>query len=198
MPYEYDAFFSYKRDRESDVWHETVKKKLEYWLKQELQKADVKIFFDTEDISTGRRWREKLTSALKGSRCIICLWSPLYFQSKWCVSEWMTFVQRETFVKQNKQIAELVMPASYFDGDSFPPDAKARQKLDFSEYASTMPKFWDTELAVKFENERLRRFAHDLAELIRKAPPYDEAFPVVEVKEEQVESEKPIGRPANG
>ena len=30
MPYVYDAFFSYKRDRESDAWHEKVKAKLEF------------------------------------------------------------------------------------------------------------------------------------------------------------------------
>jgi len=197
MDYQYDAFFSYKRDRESDAWHERVKVKLEYWLKQELQKLDVRIFFDTEDITTGARWQQKLSTALKQSRCLICLWSPLYFQSKWCVSEWMTFVERETFLNRERPSTDLVMPASYFDGDTFPQKAKNRQFLDFSEFASTMPKFWDTELAVKFENERLRRFAHDLAEMIRKSPPFDEAFPVVEVGEDEVESEKPIARPAN-
>ena len=138
------------------------------------------------------RWQEKLSSALKQSRCIICLWSPLYFQSKYCVSEWRTFLEREM-----QAHAELVMPASYFDGESFPPTAKTRQFLDFSEFTSTMPKFWDTELAVRFENERLRRFAHDLAEMIRKAPPYSDTFPLVEAPDGQVETEQPIGRPAN-
>jgi hypothetical protein len=198
MDYQYDAFFSYKRDRESDAWHEKVKAKLEYWLRQELQKLEVRIFFDTEEIRTGMRWQQKLSSALKQSRCIICLWSPLYFQSKWCVSEWMTFVEREAFIERDtKSHADLVMPASYFDGETFPATTKAWQSQDFSEFASTMPKFWDTELAVKFENERLRRFAHDLAEIIRKAPPYSDAFPVVEVEDRQVESEQPIGRPGN-
>jgi hypothetical protein len=55
------------------------------------------------------------------------------------------------------------MPASYFDGETFPPDATRRQFLDFSEFASTMPKFWDTELAVTFETQLLRRSARDLA-----------------------------------
>jgi hypothetical protein len=86
MSYQYDAFFSYKRDRESDQWHEVVKTKLEFWLRQELQKLNVRIFFDTEEIRTGMRWRQKLSDSLKKSRCIVCFWSPLYFQSKWCVS----------------------------------------------------------------------------------------------------------------
>lgn len=192
MGYQYDAFFSYKRDLESNLWHEKVKAKLEFWLKQELQRSDVRIFFDTEDIKTGMRWQRKLSDSLKQSRCIVCLWSPLYFQSKWCVSEWMTFVERERKVRK-----ELVMPASYFDGESFPPSAKDRQFVDFSEYASTMPKFWETELAVSFENQRLKSFARDLAKMIISAPPYTDEFPVVEVPDHLVVPEQTIGRPAD-
>jgi hypothetical protein len=192
MDYQYDAFFSYKRDRESDEWHERVKQKLEYWLKQELQKQDVRIFLDTEEIRTGMRWRQKLASALRQSRCIVCLWSPLYFRSKWCVSEWKTFVEREKLCNR-----ELVMPASYCDGDTFPPSARSRQFLDFSEFACTMPKFWETELAVRFEVQKLRCFAHDLADMIRNAPPYKDTFPIVEAPDDQIESEQTITRPGN-
>jgi hypothetical protein len=192
MAYDYDAFFSYKRDLESDDWHERVKNKLIFWLKQELQRPDVKIFFDTEEIRTGMRWQQKLATALKKSRCIVCVWSPLYFQSKWCISEWKTFVGREALTN-----CDLVMPASYFDGETFPPDAKAKQFLDFSKFTSTMPKFWDTATAVDFENQVLKPFARDLATLIRNAPPYQDGFPVVEVPDHQVETEGTIGRIAN-
>jgi hypothetical protein len=192
MAYEYDAFFSYKRDRESDEWHERVKDKLIFWLKQELQRQDVRIFFDTEDIRTGMRWRQKLADALRKSRCIVCVWSPLYFQSQWCLSEWKTFLQREQQTNR-----DLVMPASYFDGETFPPDATAKQFLDFSKFASTMPKFWETELAVDFEKHRLMPFAHDLAIIVRSAPPYDDAFPIVEVPISQVADAGTIERTAN-
>jgi hypothetical protein len=153
MAYQYDAFFSYKRDRESDDWHERVKNKLTFWLKQELQRQDVKIFFDTEEIRTGMRWSQKLSDALRRSKCLVCIWSPLYFQSRWCVSEWMSFVERSNLVNN-----ELIIPASYFDGENFPQAAKATQFLDFSEFASTMPRFWDTESAVRFEELRIRPF----------------------------------------
>jgi hypothetical protein len=192
IEYQFDAFFSYKRDRESDDWHEHVKSTLAFWLRQELEKQDVRIFFDREDIRTGMRWRKKLADALKGSRCIVCVWSPLYFQSQWCVSEWMTFVERERLVNR-----ELVMPAAYFDGETFPDAAKARQFLDFSEFASTMPRFWQTESAVRFEEEKLRPFARDLAELIRSAPPYNDQFPIVESPDDQIQPEETIGRIAD-
>ena len=192
MAYQYDAFFSYKRDRESDKWHEVVKNKLEFWLRLELQREDVRIFFDTEVIGPGKKWRKEIVSALKQSRCIICVWSPLYFQSKWCYSEWMTFVRREEMANRG-----LVMPASFHDGESFPPAAKETQFLDFSPFANTMPKYWETDDAVQFQ-PLLQQFAHALADMIRNAPPFDEGFPVVELPDNEIPPEKMIERPANG
>src|ERR1035441_2037562 len=109
MDYQYDVFFSYKRDPQSDAWHHEVMEKLRYWLKQELSQLDVPVFFDTEEIRTGVRWRNKLAEALTSSKTMICVWSPLYFQSQWCVSEWKTFAARESRVGR-----ELIAPASYF------------------------------------------------------------------------------------
>ena len=106
----------------------------------------MRIFFDTEEIQTGTRWRQKLAEALRQSRCIVCVWSPLYFRSKWCVSEWMTFVRREDLAKR-----ELVASASFCDGKSFPKAALDTTWVDFSEFASTFPTFWNTEPAVTFE-----------------------------------------------
>ena len=192
MAYQFDAFFSYKRDPESDDWHERVKEKLTFWLKQQLGRQDVRMFFDREDIRTGARWHARLTEALKTSRCIVCFWSPLYFRSKWCLSEWKTFEERGKQVRR-----DLVLPASYFDGETFPRDALALQFRDFSKYASTMPRFWDTESAVRFEELCLRPFAQDLAAAIRRAPAYNETFPIVEVADSEVQPEETINRIAN-
>ena len=190
MPYQYDAFFSYKRDRESDAWHERVKSKLEFWVKQQPGfGTNVKFFFDSEEIQTGMRWRQKLASALKVSKCIICVWSPLYFKSKWCLSEWKTFVERERM-----RNCELVVPASFFDGETFPPEAKARQFMNFSNFSSTMPRFWDTESAVRFEEELLKPFAQNIARMIRSAPPYYDDFPVVEVPDDSIQGDETIKR----
>ncbi len=191
MDYEYDAFFSYKRDRESDDWHKVVKEKLAFWVGTELG-LEVKIFFDTEDIRTGARWRQKLANALKKSRCLICVWSPLYFRSKWCLSEFKSFLKREELNKR-----DLVMPASYCDGESFPPEAQSRQILKFDEFTSTMPMFWKTDSAFYFERDLLKKFAKDLAEMIRQSPPYDEAFPIIEASDQEVCPEQTIGRVAN-
>ncbi|WP_158219812.1 toll/interleukin-1 receptor domain-containing protein [Ideonella sp. A 288] len=192
MTYAYDAFFSYKRDRESDAWHRRVKDKIAYWLRLELARTDVRIFFDDEEIRTGSRFSAKIADSLRRSKCLVCVWSPLYFRSSWCLSEWQSFLQREV-----NYGAQLIIPASFHDGETFPDTAKAIQTLDFSEFASTMPRFWDTESAVRFEESRLRPFARDLAALIRAAPPYDEAFPVLIASEHDTQPELPIGRIAD-
>lgn len=191
MSYRYDAFFSYKRASESNEWHQKVLGTLVYWLKQELQRDDVRIFIDAEDIRTGSRWRSQLVDSLKTSKCVVCLWSPLYFQSKWCRSEWLSFVERGQRYNRN-----LVLPASYHDGQSFPREAQETQWRDFSHYASTMPKFWSTDLAVEFEKEHLKPFASDLAQMIREAPPFDDTFPIVEAGDDDSDP-PPIGRIAD-
>jgi hypothetical protein len=193
VSYQYDVFFSYKRDPESNAWHQRVKDKLIHWLKLDLNQAEVTVFFDTEDIKTGQRWRSKLEAALKASRCAVCIWSPLYFKSKWCVSEWTTFEKRG-----EAHGLDLVVPARYHDGEYYPRPAKDRQSIDFSEYASTMPRFWDTERAVEFERVLLRPFAKDLALIIRSAPTFDPGFPLVEASEDLILQDRRIDRVGDG
>ena len=177
MPYTYDVFFSYKRQKSTDVWYLGVKDKLEIWLEQELQRP-VNIFYDSEDIRTGMRWRQKIATALLESRCMVCLWSPLYFRSKWCVAEWQTFEARgEQFD------CELVVPARFHDGEHYPPQAKAVQRRDFSRFTSTSPRFWDSELALDFEQEELKGFAAEIAQIIRNAPAPDTNFPLIDEPE---------------
>lgn len=192
MAYQYDVFFSYKRDVESDGWHRTVMEKLKYWLKQELNQLEVPIFFDTEEIRTGMRWRAKISQALKSSKTMVCVWSPLYFQSPWCISEWKTFAERE-----RQYGRELVVPASYHDGNHFPLEAKNKQILDLSNYTSTASRFWDTEIAVNFERACLKPYARDVAAALRMAPAFDPNFPLVEISDDQLPPHPIIGRIAD-
>ena len=192
MAYQYDYFFSYKRDPQSDLWHRTVREKLDFLLRMELGRPTLSAFLDTEEIAAGLNVKEKLAESAKKSRCAICIWSPLYFQSKWCVSEWKTFHERERGWNCN-----VVVPASYHDGKNFPADAKSKQFMDFSEYTSIMDGFWGTVRAVNFE-PILKKFAKDAAIIIRGAPAYDDSFPVTEVDDSELQPPPDIGRPANG
>lgn len=191
MTYKYDVFFSYKRDPESDEWHRSVMEKLRFWLGHHLV-HNAQIFFDKQEVRTGLQWKNTIEQALRISKTIVCVWSPLYFQSKWCVSEWRTFMAREQAAN-----CDLIMPASFIDGEHFPNEAKAKQYKDFSSYTSTLPTFWQTALAVSFENDLIKPFARDLAALIKSAPPYNSGFPVVLASDEEVLQEAVIRRIAN-
>ena len=131
-------------------------------------------------------------SALLTSKCLIGIWSPLYFQSKYCVSEWQTFLKREELYNR-----ELIIPASYHDGQHFPSAARDSQFDDFSNFTSIMARFWETDRAVEFDLRKLKAFAKDAAILIRNAPPFDDHFPLIEVDEEDVCPEHNIERIAN-
>jgi len=89
--YAYDVFFSYKRHGLTADWTNNVQKYLKLWLSEEMQRP-VTIFADVDTIEIGDRWPDRLKEGLKLSRCMVGVWSPLYFQSSWCMSEWKTFL----------------------------------------------------------------------------------------------------------
>jgi hypothetical protein len=134
MGYEFEIFFSYKRNDESNAWHTGLKVALERWvseeLEEELEGKTARIFFDLVDINIGAVWKERIIKALRASRCLVAVWSPEYFRSKYCVAEWLTFDKRSKLTNR-----ELIAPASRQDGKFFPIDAKALQIAKFNDYA---------------------------------------------------------------
>jgi hypothetical protein len=179
MAYEYDIFFSYRRDAVSDAWHENLKNKLRFWVGEEADIEEVRVFFDKEEIRTGYRWREKIAKSLLESKCIVCIWSPQYFRSRYCVAEWLSFHRRSELTNKN-----LVAPASRADGSKFPPLAKQVQMASFDDYFVTIPAFWESVRAAEFERLLIKPFARDVASLIRHAPPASSEFPIVDAEVE--------------
>jgi FxsC-like protein len=58
--------------------------------------------FMDETIDNGANWPEELGDALQRCRTIVCLYSPLYFNSPFCGKEYHIFqLRRELFVEQN-------------------------------------------------------------------------------------------------
>jgi hypothetical protein len=174
--YEYDVFFSYKRHRETAEWTRNVRKYLTLWLSEEIQ-GPVKIFVDEETIETGDRWPEKIKDGLKSSRCMVSLWSPLYFQSNWCVSEWKSFMERE----KNLDLAPhgLIAPVRFHDGEHFPAEAKLVQALDLREYASALPAFWNSPRSLELE-DKIKDLARSVAAILGRVPAFRPNWPVIE------------------
>jgi hypothetical protein len=90
VDYKFDVFFSYKRNSLTLDWTRMVHQRLRFWLSEEINR-DAILFVDEDCIETGDRWPQKLREALALSRCMVCVWSPSYFRSSWCVSEWASF-----------------------------------------------------------------------------------------------------------
>src|SRR6478609_65977 len=175
--YEYDVFFSYKRHDLTLDWTRQVAQRLRLWLGEELGGNAARIFVDEACIEIGNDWPETLKLALKSSRCMVAVWSPSYFQSNWCVSEWKSFCAREEAL--NLQPNGLIAPLQFHDGEHFPPEARRVQCADVRPYAVTVPAFWNSPKAIELE-ERLKSFATSVARIVRTAPPFNPDWPIVE------------------
>ncbi len=186
--YEFDVFVSYKREPpEAQVitpWIDGVLKRVIFWLKQELGGRDVSIFFDRDTIDIGDKWPDTLRFGLRRSRCMVGIWSPEYFRSHWCVSEWRSFLAREEHISAERR--GLIAPIKFHDGKWFPSEAQTTQTLDLSGYAGTTEAFWKTMRAEELD-QKLSLFAGSLARIVDRAPPFSPDWPVVE--------EAPLARP---
>ncbi len=175
--YKYDVFFSYKRHDLTINWMREVSKRLELWLTESLGDREAKVFVDEADVEIGDRWPDRLRHAVKYSRCLVCVWTPSYFQSSWCVSEWQSFLEREKLL--NIEVQGLIAPLKFHDGEHFPEEARRVGWEDVAPYASTVPAFWNSAKAIELE-ARLKAFAESVAQIIRRAPRFCPDWPIVE------------------
>lgn len=108
---------------------------------------------------------------------MVSIWSPTYFQSRWCMTEWRSFRARET--QLNLGFRGLVAAVRFHDGEHFPPEAHEIHWIDFAPYTSTFDSCWDDLYAVEFE-DRIKVLAKTLAIIVARAPEFDPAWPIVD------------------
>jgi hypothetical protein len=174
--YRFDVFFSYKRHNLTLEWTRGVHRRLQFWLTQEVGR-ETSLFVDEDCIEAGDRWPDRLRESLKLSRCMVCVWSPSYFQSEWCVSEWNSFRERERRLAMTSH--GLIVPVRFHDGDHFPQEARDVQWIDVAPYTYTVPAFWASPRALELE-DKLKELAHSVAKIIGNAPPFAPDWPIVE------------------
>jgi hypothetical protein len=174
--YEYDVFFSYKRHGLTAEWTRKVQEYLTLWLSEEMRRP-VTMFVDVQTIEIGDRWPDALRDGLVLSRCMVSVWSPLYFQSSWCVSEWKSFLEREKLINVGSH--GLIAPVRFHDGEHFPPEAQRIQSLDLTSYASALPAFWNSPRSLELE-DKIKSLAVSVARILQRAPPFQRDWPVVE------------------
>jgi hypothetical protein len=178
MDYRYDVFLSYSRKSLIEKWvREFFFEQLQFWLSQEFPARDAKIFWDQTDIEPGEYWAETLKQGIRQSACLVAIWAPSYFKSKWCVAEFMSFVKRIDQIEGRQP--RLIIPVRWHDGDSFPPAAQRIEYRSFEIYTSLVRA---TEPYVEFESA-VKDLAISIKKAIDDAPPCRSDWPVTEPAE---------------
>jgi hypothetical protein len=174
LDYQYDIFLSYKSDSLFTSWvKELFRPLLTRQLTEELGRP-LGHFLDSENILSGQDWSQELRLALARSRCVVAVWHPFYFHSRWCRAECRVMLKR---AKSNdhgtpSRSAALVHAVKVHDGESFPDWAKSIQHQDFTRFAYTGPAFVRTKLYLELE-KAMWRLAKQIAAAIKNSPPWN-------------------------
>ena len=168
--YHYHLFISYPRGGDVEIW---VKRYFYTQIQRKLTEelgSDARIFYDQHDIRTGASWERTIVDAARHALCVIPVWSPTYFTSKWCVSEWASFRER----------AEgIVVPVAWGNIVELPPAAASVQCTDVREYALTASAFEKHNDFVEFE-KLIRSFVQkEILPALKRAPDFNSLWPVV-------------------
>jgi len=151
---------------------------------------DPKLFKD-DQIDVGDAWPNRLAAELLTSRCMIAIWTPKYFRSKWCLAEWDTMRKREEILgmRTRDNPSGLVYPIVFSDGKSFPKRAIEIQYLDdFRRFAYPYPVFKESQLYIEF-HDSVAKVAKEIAGMILNSPPFDSKWPTIRP---QIESSRTL------
>lgn len=185
--YEYDVFLSYRRgqrlapggdwplDRDGEWVHKVFFPEFKHWLEQEYPGA--RIAFD-KDLPPGREWEATLQRWLRHSKCLVAVWNPLYFRSKFCRSEFHSMLERQKkHMPVDAEGPGLVLPAVYADGKWFDDQAKALQySKSFSTFSKYSQPIRQDEVAHAAFATAMQEFCNWVALSIDAAPEFDPSF----------------------
>jgi hypothetical protein len=90
----YDVFLSYARTDDMDGAVSRLSEAMSRVFEQQTG-AELRIFFDMQDIQNSQIWKARINGALRASTVLVSVTSPAYFDSEWCRYEWDHFIARE-------------------------------------------------------------------------------------------------------
>jgi cellulose biosynthesis protein BcsQ len=169
--YQCDVYISYHHSPVLDEWVQEFLALLSFWLSEELAR-EARLFSDNTR-QGGDAWEASVNRALVASRCLLAIWTPSYFQSKRCLTEWQTFQRRE-----NQLNTQLVVPVLFHGRANLPEAARRTEMVDFTRFALTGEGFRRTEIYLDFQ-KGVQQLAKQVADIIQKAPVFSPDFQVV-------------------
>jgi hypothetical protein len=176
--YEIDLFISYSRKGACRTWV-TQMLLANLIANLEDQLPNPVTYFIDEEIQAGVPWEERIKQKLLRSKVALCIWTPAYFQSDWCMAEWKSMERRQALlqnVRPELAGSPVLFPVIYSNGDFFPTDAKgiqySRMFIEDPELLNHVEAF---KQSVKYAElaSRTRRLAEQLAPRIANAPPFE-------------------------
>lgn len=182
--YQWDVFLSYPRADPVGPWvRDYFHPLLERWLGAATP-HEPRIFFDSA-VDGGTHWPSNLKEALARSRCLVAVWSPHFFRSRWCMAEWQTMREREKLLGLGTGSQQgLVYPVVFADGDHFPTEAKEVQYAeDFRPYNIVNSAFRRTAKYGKLERQ-VQGLCDRLGQWLLTVPEWDPGWPIVEPEPE--------------
>lgn len=186
--YNYHIFLSYKRGGAVEEWVKNLfYPLLKKWLNEELP-YEPDIYFD-QNMRAGTEWPSEIKNALKTTRILVPILNSKYFSSSWCKAEFSTLSEREKLFLPNK--ITLIYPIRFHDGKYFTDHIENRLYFDMGEYSSTCLAFKESSNYILFERS-VKKVAAELAELISKAPEYNNNWPIISPQEDNSSGDIPI------
>ena len=179
MAYKHDVFLSYTTSPPVGDWvHEHLLCFFESYLAQALNRPDANWFVDREGISSGDSWPERINRSLARSRCMVAVWSPLYFKSEWCLHECavMRHRERQLGYRTMQNPSGLILPINVFDGEHFLDFAKKIKWLDCRKFLRQSKVFKFTPRFMELEDLMIEWISNDVAKAINNAPPWSEKW----------------------
>jgi hypothetical protein len=191
--YEYDVFLSYRRGERMVAGGEIEIDDEGRWVqnvffrdfKARLNQAypQARVAFDA-NIPYGATWEPTLQRWVCRSKCLVAVWSSMYFQSRYCRSEFHSMLERQKALAANHADGDgprLVVPLVYADGEWFDAEAKKLQ------YATDFAPFSWAVRPIEFEQSRpgfvkaLDELCAQVRQAIAAAPRWSPQFRFVEM-----------------
>lgn len=137
----YDVFISYAHRDDHDGWVE----KFVDAIREEHARftpTPLQLFFDLDEIRTMHDWEHRILRGLRGSKVMLAMLSPHYFNSAYCRKEWEIYLEHEL---DRAMIGHGIAPIYITSAPHFEDEAKAaldewisnlkrRQYLDVREW----------------------------------------------------------------
>jgi hypothetical protein len=170
--YEFDVFISYRRKGNPYHWvRNHFYPRLRDCLDDHL--ADEPTFFIDEEMEIGSIWPDRLESALNRTKILVCVLSPQYFRSRWCLAELQSMADREKLLGHNG----LIYPVLFSDSDNFPSFARERSWHDLKKWNLPDIGFQQTEEWLGFHRE-IEDVAMKIAQRLAEVPDWQPDWPV--------------------